>query len=163
MIFAIGCGGGGGQPPVTKPTQGDQPHTAQPEASVATPVENTAPGCKDTQSQGLNEASGAVWSAIMKGNGVYENHPAFNEARKKEEQNLKAALEKVEQGALTEVPKETAKIELGSYIVDTEASDEGSSESPKGSHHSEEESKQAMNQLVTTAPQSSEQQQEIET
>ena len=153
MIFAIGCRGGGGQPPVTKPTQGDQPHAAQPEAPVATPVEDTAHGRKDAQYQGLNEASKAALT--IGDNVVYEMHRVFKQNSQKSQEILQRALAANQQGTLAEVPKGTAKTEPESYIVDTEASDEGSSESPKGSHRSEEENEQSIEQLVTTAPQSS--------
>lgn len=159
MIFAIGCRGGGGQPPVTKPTQGDQPHAAQPEAPVATPVEDTAPGCKDAQSQGLNPASKAALT-IMGGNGVYEGHPVFNEAWTKGEQNLKAVLAKVEQGT-EEVEQGTEETKLESHTVDTSQfsdSDIASAESPKGAHHSEEDNQPIDELAITGTPQSSEHQ-----
>ena len=153
MIFAIGCRGGGGQPPVTKPTQGDQPHAAQPEAPVATPLENTAHGRKDAQSEGLNEAHKTAWSAIMKVDRV-QIHPGLQQSSQEGGQAI--------QRALAEVPKRTAETEPESYIVDIgnlSASDEGSSESPEESHRREEGNNQQIDELaITGTPQSSEHQ-----
>ena len=95
MIFAIGCRGGGGQPPVTKPTQGDQPHAAQQEALVNTHSNNAADGRSDTrQEEKLRE-----FLEQLKGDGSNPMHSVLISKKnlQKAYQDLHKGLEAAEQ------------------------------------------------------------------
>lgn len=163
MIFAIGCRGGGGQPPVTKPTQGDQPHAAQPEALVNTHSNNAADGRSDTrQEERLRE-----FFEKLKGDGSNQRHSVlipeknFNKAYQDLQKGL-AAAEQAENSTDGEVDGRVQTQDLAQFPGAHPLEGWGETEESSDSGEDDPNLPDSLQRLGLRAPKAEEQQQGIE-